>query len=458
VKKPILIFVLIFCIHSNIFAAESPEAKPEIKTSELLLKAQTESAKHYEFAINHHVKILPTPDGKSFSLVWYPKKKAVGHLPMLVTLHGENRWAFDEFFFWQPYAETYGFGIVAVQWRFSGSGKKRDFYKPQEIYQFVDNILRSEKVRAGNVLLHGIGRGSANVFALTALDRIQSNYFFRSIIANAGGHKSLRFNFQIAGGRFGKDIFFGSHWIFFCGGYDKNPSRDGCPAIQSAQAWVHRFGGQTDLFVKDPHGYHDLLYKSPKDVVKAIRMFMDRLDEPIVKRTNRGGNTMPAHTDTKNIYSFSAKTIDGKEKPLSDYKGKPILIVNVASKCGFTPQYEGLEKLYEKYKARGLQILGFPANNFMWQEPGTDAEIKKFCSLKYNVTFDLFSKISVKGKDIHPLYEYLTRESGFDGDISWNFNKFLVDPNGKVVARFDSKTEPLSGELVKQLESILPAK
>ena len=162
-----------------------------------------------------------------------------------------------------------------------------------------------------------------------------------------------------------------------------------------------------------------------------------------------GGNEM------KTVYSFSAKTIDGKEAPLSVYKGKTLLIVNTASKCGFTPQYKGLEALYEKYKAKGLEVLGFPANNFMGQEPGTDEEIKSFCELKYKVTFPMFSKISVKGKDMDPLYQYLTTESGFDGGISWNFNKFLVDQDGHVVARYGSKTEPLSSELTTKVEEVL---
>ena len=165
-----------------------------------------------------------------------------------------------------------------------------------------------------------------------------------------------------------------------------------------------------------------------------------------------------ASAEEAKIYGFQMKTIDGKEVSLGDFKGKALLIVNVASRCGFTPQYEGLEKLYEKYKGRGLEILGFPANNFMGQEPGTNEEIKKFCGLKYKVTFPMFSKISVKGKDIHPLYRYLTQESGLDGDISWNFNKFLVSPEGKIVARFGSRTEPLSKELEEKLESILPKK
>ncbi len=160
----------------------------------------------------------------------------------------------------------------------------------------------------------------------------------------------------------------------------------------------------------------------------------------------------------ENIYSFTMKTIEGQDKPLADYKGKALLLVNTASRCGFTPQYKGMEELYQKYKDRGLEILAFPANNFMFQEPGNNKEIKEFCSLKFHTTFPLFSKISVKGKDIDPLYEYLTTESGFDGAIKWNFNKFLVAPDGRVVARYDSKVEPLASELVKELENILPAK
>ncbi len=158
------------------------------------------------------------------------------------------------------------------------------------------------------------------------------------------------------------------------------------------------------------------------------------------------------------VYSFTMKTINGREKPLADYKGKALLIVNTASRCGFTPQYKGMEALYEKYKARGFEILAFPANNFMGQEPGTDAEIKQFCDLNYKTTFPLFSKISVKGKGMHPLYQYLTSQPGFDGAISWNFNKFLISPDGRVAARYGSRTVPEDKELIAELEKILPKK
>lgn len=160
----------------------------------------------------------------------------------------------------------------------------------------------------------------------------------------------------------------------------------------------------------------------------------------------------------RSMYEFTMKNIDGQDVKLDAYKGKVVMIVNVASKCGLTPQYEGLQALYDKYKDRGFTILGFPANNFMGQEPGTEKEIKDFCSLNYNVTFPMFSKISVKGADQHPFYTFLTNPKsnpGFDGDITWNFEKFLTDRSGKVIARFSPKTTPDDPEIVKAVEGAL---
>jgi len=153
-------------------------------------------------------------------------------------------------------------------------------------------------------------------------------------------------------------------------------------------------------------------------------------------------------SDSK-IYSFGVKTIDGKETTLADYKGKAMLIVNVASKCGFTPQYTGLEALYKKFKDQGLVVLGFPCNQFGAQEPGDENEIKNFCSLTYEVNFPMFSKIDVNGKDTHPLYGYLkSEEKGIFGTerIKWNFTKFLVDRNGTVLKRFAPTAKPESLE------------
>src|SRR6202166_3887461 len=165
--------------------------------------------------------------------------------------------------------------------------------------------------------------------------------------------------------------------------------------------------------------------------------------------------TMTTHAQA--LYKIPVKDIDQKETSLGAYQGKVILVVNVASKCGFTPQYKALEALYDKYKDQGLVVIGFPANNFMAQEPGTNEEIKTFCSRTYNVTFPMYSKISVKGSDQAPLYAYLTKDTGagMAGEIKWNFTKFLVDRDGKVVQRFEPAVTPDSKEVTTAIEKQL---
>jgi glutathione peroxidase len=156
--------------------------------------------------------------------------------------------------------------------------------------------------------------------------------------------------------------------------------------------------------------------------------------------------------------SFQMKSLDGKPVDLSKYQGKVVLMVNVASKCGLTPQYAGLEKLHEKYADKGLAILGFPANEFLSQEPGSDAEISEFCTSKYGVKFDMFSKVVVKGDGQCPLYKFLTSEDTdpkFAGDIKWNFEKFLLDRQGNVINRFSPKVTPESPEVVQAIEAAL---
>ncbi len=156
-----------------------------------------------------------------------------------------------------------------------------------------------------------------------------------------------------------------------------------------------------------------------------------------------------------NVYDFSAKLNNGEEKPLADYRGKVLLIVNTASKCGFTPQYKGLEELYNEYRRQGLEILGFPCDQFGHQEPGSDPEIRSFCDLNYGVTFPLFSKIQVNGENQHPLYKYLKSQAGglLGDDIKWNFTKFLVSREGKVLDRYAPVTSPaqIGGDIAKLL-------
>jgi glutathione peroxidase len=167
------------------------------------------------------------------------------------------------------------------------------------------------------------------------------------------------------------------------------------------------------------------------------------------------GQEMQMTTSPSNIYDFTLNDIDGKPVSLSRYRGKTLLLVNTASFCGNTPQYTALQTMYERYRSKGFEVLAFPANNFGQQEPGTDAEIKGFCLTKYSLSFPLFSKISVKGSDKHPLYRYLTEKSAFPGEVEWNFQKYLVDPNGVVVARYHHRTKPLSDEIVRDIEQTL---
>lgn len=159
------------------------------------------------------------------------------------------------------------------------------------------------------------------------------------------------------------------------------------------------------------------------------------------------------------IQDISVKDIDGKDTSLKAFKGKVLLVVNVASKCGYTPQYKGLEATHRKYKDQGFSVVGFPCNDFGKQEPGTASEIKEFCSLTYNVSFPLMEKVHVKGAEQHPIYAALTgKDSPFPGDVKWNFGKFLLGKDGQILKRWDSGTEPTSEEVSKAIEAALKAK
>jgi glutathione peroxidase len=172
------------------------------------------------------------------------------------------------------------------------------------------------------------------------------------------------------------------------------------------------------------------------------------------------GKSHPAE-EKKSVLEYTLALADGKEQPLENFRGKVLLLVNVASNCGFTGQYEGLQKLHTKYENEGFSVLAFPANDFLGQEPGTNEEIVTFCRMNYGVTFPVFAKISVIGVEQHPLYRFLTNETtnpGFSGNISWNFNKFLINRQGKVIARYGSRTVPEDAELVAHLEKALKEK
>lgn len=158
------------------------------------------------------------------------------------------------------------------------------------------------------------------------------------------------------------------------------------------------------------------------------------------------------------LYQFSLPDIDGRMVALEQFKGKVLLLVNTASMCGNTPQYAGLQEMYERYHDRGFEVLAFPANNFGHQEPGTNTQIKSFCYTKYSLTFPLFSKISVAGQDQHPLYRYLTEQSPFRGRVTWNFQKYLVDRGGRVIGKYDPGLNPLSPQIIADIERALSSR
>jgi glutathione peroxidase len=181
----------------------------------------------------------------------------------------------------------------------------------------------------------------------------------------------------------------------------------------------------------------------------------DLFDPSSVQASEEGVILVAAQTPM--VYDFTLNDIDGKPVSLSQFRGKVLLLVNTASFCGNTPQYTDLEKMYEQYREKGFEILAFPANNFGQQEPGTNEEIKTFCYTKYSLSFPLFSKISVKGSDKHPLYRYLTEQSPFLGEVEWNFQKYLVDRSGKVIAKYHHRTKPLAPEIAQDVERVLTA-
>jgi glutathione peroxidase len=190
-------------------------------------------------------------------------------------------------------------------------------------------------------------------------------------------------------------------------------------------------------------------------LVAFVVLFAVRVKRAGAKDVVKEPSAVSSTTQPAGPLSFVMKDINGKEFDLASLKGKPVMLVNTASKCGLTKQYAGLEALYRKYQAQGFVIVGVPANNFGGQEPGSDEEIKTFCSTKYDVTFPMLSKVSVKGDDKHPLYKFLTEEptaGEFAGEIGWNFTKFLVDRNGQLMARFDSKTAPDDEKVVGAVE------
>lgn len=183
------------------------------------------------------------------------------------------------------------------------------------------------------------------------------------------------------------------------------------------------------------------------------------LTDSAVNAKERQSSLVPQAGDSRSpLYGFRLPDIDGHPVDLKTFKGKVLLIVNTASMCGNTPQYADLQEMYERYQERGFEVLAFPANDFGQQEPGTNEEIKGFCYTRYSISFPLFSKITVVGKDKHPLYRYLTEQSAFPGRVTWNFQKYLVDRSGNVIGKYDPGMNPLSPTVLADVEKALAAR
>ena len=250
------------------------------------IKAREASAKRHEFAVSKGAQFLPTPDGKSFYILWLPPAAASTNPPPLIfTLHGHASWAFDEFFVWQPHLVKAGCGIVALQWWFGEGEKMSDYYLPREIVQNMSAILRSKKVAKRSVLAHGFSRGSANIYGVTALDN-QADQFIALTVANAGkASEDFPINRDIADGLLGTRPLKGTFWVTYAGAHDPHPDRSGVSGMRETQEWIKRFGGTVELAIEDATGDHGGFHRNPSNVVSALDTF-----KRVLAKQSKGGS------------------------------------------------------------------------------------------------------------------------------------------------------------------------
>jgi hypothetical protein len=266
-------------------AFDQPRGPRDTRVGEALLqRAQQANPERYRFAMKQGAKIVVTPDGRSFALVWFPKDEPGQKKPPgIVCLHGSRSFAFDEFFLWHSYAAQRGYGIIALQWWLGEGDRAEDYYAPREIYPPLDHLLRQEQIASGQAMIHGFSRGSANLYAVMALDR-QQGQFFRLAVANAGGAApDFPPNLEMGRGDYGRQPLADTHWILFAGGRDPNPQRDGIPAMRRAEEWIGRCGGTVDRFIEDPDAGHGGFHQTPAHVNEALDCF-DRLLKTPVER------------------------------------------------------------------------------------------------------------------------------------------------------------------------------
>ncbi|MFN8372529.1 MAG: hypothetical protein U0694_06595 [Anaerolineae bacterium] len=258
-----------------------PPAAQSDESQTVLGYTMEQARQRYDYALEQGAQFVPTPDGRSYYLLWLPQSDSDNPPPMIVTLHGHASSAVDEFFLWHEYAAERGYGILALQW-WRGEDPdhdlNEDYYLPREIYPIFSRALCDLGTLPGTALLHGFSRGSAVIYAVTAFDRHTGNNFFGLTIANAGGAEAdYPPNQQIEAGDFGEMPYANSHWVLFCGGQDPAPELSGCPAMHRSQTWLENLGGTVDLFIEDADADHGGFHRNPENVEAALAVFDEML-------------------------------------------------------------------------------------------------------------------------------------------------------------------------------------
>ncbi|MFA6610468.1 MAG: hypothetical protein WCT15_06445 [Candidatus Omnitrophota bacterium] len=256
-------------------------AMAELPDHPLIAQAQSEAARRVNYAEANDAIVELTADGKIFYVLWLPEGATPEDPPpMIVTIHGHGSWAFDEFYLWHKAAKARGYGILAIQWWLGKGDSMRDYLIPQEIYRAIDQVLNREHVKPGTVLFHGFSRGSANSYAVAALDNTRGGNYFALIVANAG-KPGIDYppNREIEQGLYGREPLRGTHWVTFAGGQDIHPERDGIAGMREAAEWIRRYGGTVDIMIEDKNAGHGGFHQDPVNMNAALDIFEERLKE-----------------------------------------------------------------------------------------------------------------------------------------------------------------------------------
>lgn len=272
----ILAYILTFLLFTGCTIAQNNNDLSD-KIKDLLQMAKQHGSERYDFAIEKGAKILPTADGRSFYLLWYPPNIRADKT-LIVTMHGSNGNAFNEFYLWYDEAKKHGHGILALQWWFEGNPPPSDYYQPNESYRELDKALKKENIKPQKSLFHGFSRASANSYYVTIFDRDSKNNYFLLNLANSGGaSENYPLYRQVAAGKFGATPLTGTNWITFCGMNDQNPDRDGCPAMRRTGEFIKKYGGTVKLAIEDKNGDHGGFHRNKDNIKKALDLFDDML-------------------------------------------------------------------------------------------------------------------------------------------------------------------------------------